>query len=58
MGLKEENFGDVNLWNFETDPNLKEAKMRLESEEEQIDYIKNNLGNQLTNSYLTNYKEF
>ena len=41
MGLKEENFGDVN---FETDPNLKEAKMRLESEEEQIDYIKNNLG--------------
>ena len=44
MGLKEDNFGDVNLWNFEMDPNLKEAKMRLESEEEQIDYIKNNLG--------------
>ena len=43
-GLKEENFGDVNLWNFEMYPNLKEAKMRLESEEEQIDYIKNNLG--------------
>ena len=39
IGPREENLGDVNLWNFEMDPNLKEAKMRLESEEKQFNSL-------------------
>ena len=51
-GLTEENLGDVNLWNFEMDPNLKEVKMRLESEEEQINSLKNSLDN-ATDKFIT-----
>ena len=40
-GLKDDSLGDVNLWNFETDPNLQESRERLEYEMKFINDLKN-----------------
>ena len=40
-GLKDDSLGDVNLWNFETDPNLQESRERLEDEMNFINDVKN-----------------
>ena len=39
-GLKDDNLGDVNLWNFETDPNLRESGEKLENEIKFINDLK------------------
>ena len=39
-GLKDDNLGDVNLWNFETDPNLRESGEKLENELKFINDLK------------------
>ena len=41
-GLKGDNYGDVDLWGFEYEPNLKLAKERLEKENEAITKFGNN----------------
>ena len=40
-GLKDDNLGDVNLWNFETDPNLQDAREKLENEMKFVNDLKN-----------------
>ena len=39
-GLKDDNLGDVNLWNFEMDPNLQDSREKLENEMEFINRLK------------------
>ena len=42
-GLREDTSGDVNLWNFETEPNLNLARERLEREHEILSSISSNV---------------
>ena len=42
-GLKDQNEGDVDLWNFESNPNFNDEKERLSNEEELVKKVRKNL---------------
>ena len=42
-GLKDQNEGDVDLWNFESNPNLNDEKEQLSNEEELVKKVRKNL---------------
>ena len=52
-GLREDTSGDVNLWNFETEPNLNKARERLEREYEILSSIANDILSQSFDSLKT-----
>ena len=42
-GLKDQNKGDVDLWNFESNPNSNDEKEQLSNEEELVKKVRKNL---------------